>query len=172
MIPTFVKAPSSQFLACRAQKSICLRVIRKSFPWKNPFLTSRTSVLFFNGRDMGIDVGIMTEKIILNDAVKNYSDLPGGVGMGIYVAGFTMSGPPGMTHPDGASGFLSPDIIFKVRDLPLLLVNGGIAVQQSYSRRVISPVFQSLQTFYQYRVCIPGSDIANNPTHGNMDLPY
>jgi hypothetical protein len=59
---------------------------------------------------------------------------------------------------------------FKFTYLPLLLVDGGITIEQGHSGGIISTVLESLQAFDKYRVSIPGSNITNNSTHKTNEL--
>ena len=81
--------------------------------------------------------------------------------------GFAMGSPTGMGNTHTTTDILVAAVFCQVVNLTFCLINIEIAVtvNQRYTGRVITSVFQSSETFNQHRISLLMADISNYSTH-------
>src|SRR5690606_8466580 len=77
----------------------------------------------------------------------------------------TVCGPPGVPYTYGCCCFAAIGSFLQLAYLTGFLIYRQVAVQQGYTRTVISTVFQPLQAFNQYRKSVFITYITNDAAH-------
>ena len=110
--------------------------------------------------------------IILDDAVVDQGDGPGGVemGMGVFLGGQPVGGPAGVAHARGGQvDVLGGELGFQIAELALGLDgNEVLALQKGHASGVVAPVFQAFETFDDDRDGRPVSAISDNAAHNRL----
>ncbi len=86
--------------------------------------------------------------------------------MGIGIIGFTVGCPACMGHAQASRGIFILNKSFEIGNLAAAFKYIQALVEQGNTCTVVSSVFQSFESFNKNGIGFPGSDIANNSTHG------
>src|SRR5438045_1708962 len=110
---------------------------------------------------------LLERSIIFNDSIMNNGKLSrsGIVRVSIFIVGFTMCGPAGMSHSYMTAQVLTLNKIFKVSNFTFLFINRKAFIKQGNTCTIITPVFQAFKSFDDHIAGLSLTYVGNNSTH-------